>query len=214
MSVPFVDILIFAIIAIFLGLRLHSVLGKRTGFEHSTPPDQDRDQDSDQDRVSAVIQEPQPAASADGDGVEAIVKADANFDAQEFITGASNAYGIILEAFAAGDNATLKPLLGYEMGNSFTEAIMARHKANETLAITLVELSSAEITSARIIDGLAIITVDFHSRQTRLLTAEDGTVLDGDKDRIESFHDRWSFERDISSTDPVWLLVETETIAE
>lgn len=205
-GIPYIDILIFAIIAIFLGLRLHSVLGKRTGFEQENPRDQDM--------VAAVTEGSSKVQTIplNGTGIDAIVKADPSFSDVEFVNGASSAYGMILESFAGEDIEALKPLLGYEMNSSFAEAIRERQKAGETLSITLVDLEKAEISNARLVDGLAMISVDFQSSQKRLLRAEDGSVLDGGGDEAETFRDRWTFERDISSRDPNWLLVETETI--
>ncbi|CAI8448139.1 MAG: translocase [SAR116 cluster bacterium MED-G04] len=205
-GIPYIDILIFAIIAIFLGLRLHSVLGKRTGFEQENPRDQDM--------VAAVTEGSSKVQTIplNGTGIDAIMKADPSFSDVEFVNGASSAYGMILESFAGEDIEALKPLLGYEMNSSFAEAIRERQKAGETLSITLVDLEKAEISNARLVDGLAMISVDFQSSQKRLLRAEDGSVLDGGGDEAETFRDRWTFERDISSRDPNWLLVETETI--
>ena len=205
-GLPYVDILIFAIIAVFLGLRLHSVLGKRTGFE------QDTTRKADRVAASAEPASETEALPKDGSGIDAVGKADPGFDAGEFTKGASAAYGMILEAFAKEDTEALKPLLGYEMIGSFTEAILERQKAGEKLTIELVELENTEITDARVVEGLAIITVEFRSRQKKLLHAEDGSVLEGDPNTEETFIDRWTFERDVSSRDPNWLLVETETI--
>lgn len=205
-GIPFVDILIFAIIAIFLGFRLHSVLGKRTGFEQDTARDQDM--------VEAIADGPRKVEPfpVNGTGIDALKKADPSFGEADFTKGASAAYGMILEAFANEDLDALRPLLGYEMAASFAEAIRERQKAGETLAINLVKLDSAAISDVRLVDGLATVAVDFQSQQKRLLKAEDGSIIDGDEDRIETFLDRWSFERDISSRDPNWLLVETESI--
>ena len=200
------DILIFAAIAIFLAWRLHSVLGKRTGFEQDTTRQNERLGAAGEASTKAE------AVPQNGVGIEAIGKADPEFNEGEFVKGASAAYGAVLEAFAKEDIDALKPLLGYEMIGSFTEAIHERQKAAEQLSIELVELTQTEITEARLVDGLAIVTVEYRSRQKRLLRAEGGDILDGDPDTEETILDRWTFERDVSSRDPNWLLVETETI--
>ena len=207
-GIPYVDILIFAIIAVFLGLRLHSVLGKRTGFE------QDASLEKEQPAAASKAAPVAEAAPKDGTGVAAIAKADPGFSEKGFVEGAAAAYGMILESFAKEDIDALKPLLGYEMIGSFTEAVHERQKAGEKLTIELVELESAEIAEARLVEGLAIVTVEYRSRQRRLLHAEDGSVLEGDPKAEETCLDRWTFERDVSSRDPNWLLVETETIDE
>ncbi len=206
-GIPLIDILIFAIIAIFLGLRLRSVLGKRTGFEQDFSRQHGFDETDSDDQLT-----PAEVTTLNGDGVSALMSADPNFDENTFVEGARAAYGMILKAFADGDFETLKPLLGYEMNIGFADAIRDRLKADEVLTIDLKSIDRAEVKSAKLRDGVAAITVEFASQQQRLLKAADGSVLDGDAETVESFVDLWTFERDISSTDPTWLLVETETV--
>jgi predicted lipid-binding transport protein (Tim44 family) len=204
-SIPYVDILIFAIIAIFLGLRLRSVLGKRTGFEQ----EQSRDQDMVDAITTASVKNEDPVS---GEGINAIRKADPSFNEKEFVKGAGMAYDMILKEFSAGDTEQLKPLLGYEMMNSFADAIRERMKSGDSLTIELVSLDHTSIHEARLIEGLAVITVEFKSQQKRLLRDESGAIIDGDEDQTETFIDLWTFERDISSRDPNWLLVEAENM--
>jgi len=206
-GIPFLDILIFAIIAIFLGLRLRSVLGRRDGFEQ----DLRRDPDA-VEAMSEIRTKAKPQDLVSGEGIEAIANADTLFSEKEFLKGASAAYGMILEAFADGDMETLKPLLGYEMNAGFAQAIRDRGKAGETLSINLVSLDDVKIHKARLTEGVASITVEYHSQQKRILKAEDGGIIEGANDATEAFIDHWTFERDISSRDPNWLLVETETL--
>ena len=206
-GIPLIDILIFAIIAIFLGLRLRSVLGKRTGFEQDFSRD-----DSNQEAADPSSLTPAEVTTLTGDGVPAVMSADPSFSEKEFIKGASAAYGMILNAFAEGDLETLKTLLGYEMNIGFADAIRERQKADETLDIDLQSIDRAVISSAKLRDGVASLVVEFTSRQQRVLKSSDGSVIDGDAETVETFIDLWTFERDISSTDPTWLLVETETV--
>ena len=206
-GIPLIDILIFAIIAIFLGLRLRSVLGKRTGFEQDFSREQQNQEAADPSSLA-----PAEVTTLTGDGVSAVMSADPSFSEKEFIKGASAAYGMILNAFAEGDLETLKTLLGYEMNISFADAIRERQKADETLAIDLQSIDRAVISSAKLRDGVASLVVEFTSRQQRVLKSSDGSVIDGDSETVETFIDLWTFERDISSTDPTWLLVETETV--
>ncbi len=205
-GIPFVDILVFAIIAIFLGFRLRSMLGKRTGFEQPTVRQADFKSD-----FSDKMQRPVDDMPLDGEGVSAIRAADASFNDADFIKGASGAYEIILQAFADDDMDALRPLLGYEINTVFADSIRDRLKAGEKLSIDLKSLDKASIKSASLREGVASITVEFLSRQLRVLKSESGDILDGDLDKIEAFSDLWTFERDISSTDPTWLLVDTET---
>ena len=85
-------------------------------------------------------------------------------------------------------------------------------EAGETLTIELTSLDRAAVTAAKLRDGLASVTVEFTSQQKRLLKSEAGEILDGDENQTETFIDLWTFERDISSQDPTWLLVETESV--
>ncbi len=206
----YLDILIFAIIAIFLGLRLRSALGKKTGFEQNLPRDAEV--------VEKIIGGKQESAAAElaeqvsGKGITALRRADSNFNEKEFVKGGSAAYQMILTSFAEGDVDALKPLLGYEMNASFSEAIRQREKLGETLSIDIKSLDNAEITAVVLTDGLAAVTMEFKSTQQRKLIAENGAIIDGDGEDVKTFIDRWIFERDISSTDPNWLLVETESL--
>lgn len=207
-GLPFVDILIFAIIAIFLGLRLRSVLGKRTGFEQEFT----RDPEAVEKMTGDEPQDVSAASAINGEGISAIQRADPYFSEPEFIQGATAAYAMILSSFAEGDVEALKPLLGYEMNAGFAGAIRQRLKAGETLEIDIKSQDKTEVVSAKITDGVAAITVECRSQQQRLLKAENGDLLDGEEGQVETFIDRWVFERDVSSQDPNWLLVETESL--
>lgn len=205
-GIPYIDILIFAVIAIFLGLRLNSVLGKRTGFEDNSPRDQE---------MVTALSEKRPVDDSsimNGSGIDALQKADPSFGEKDFIGGASAAYEMILGHFASGDMDSLRPLLSYEMNSSFSEAIRERQKAGEELSIELVKLETAQITGVQLVEGLATVSVEFKSQQKRMLKNDEGQLIDGDPETVETFIDRWSFERDVSSRDPNWLLVETESV--
>ncbi len=202
---PYVDILIFAILAVFLIFRLRSVLGRRDGFDENP-----------QERANKAAFQAQETVAEDhhlssGEGVEAIVNADPYFSQQSFLQGAENAYQMILEKFASGDMDQLKPLLGYDMAASFSEAIHDRRKAGEELSITLVELSRVDLLRAWVSEGVASIVVEYHSTQIRVLRDETGAILDGESEEPETFVDQWTFERDVSTDNPNWLLTETQT---
>jgi predicted lipid-binding transport protein (Tim44 family) len=205
-ELPF-DILALVALAIFLGLKLRSVLGKRMGFEQEYTRDPEA-----VEKMSRPEIKPDIATTLNGEGIKAVQMADPHFSEGDFVRGASAAYEMILSAFAEGDISTLKPLLGYEMNAGFADAIRQRQKAGEVLSIEIKSMDQAEVVEAKLIDGVAAITVEFRSQQQRLLKNEAGELLDGDTDQVETFIDRWTFERDMSSSDPNWLLAETETI--
>jgi len=204
-SGPYVDILIFAILAVFLIFRLRSVLGRRDGFDEK--PKERAGKAAFQSR-EVLTDDPHFSS---GEGVEAIVKADPHFSQQSFLQGAENAYRMILENFASGDMDKLKPLLGYDMAASFSEAIHDRRKAGEDLSISLVELSRIDLLRAWVSEGVASIIVEYHSTQIRVLRDEAGVIIDGESEEQETFIDQWTFERDVTTDSPIWLLTETQT---
>ena len=202
-SAPYVDIIIFAILAVFLIFRLRSVLGRRDGF----------DEKPDDEGKRAVFKKSDPSIkeldAASGEGIAAVVAADAHFSQQDFLDGAAAAYRMILEAFAKGDMDQLKPLLGYDIATDFGDAIRDRRKAGEVLTIELVDLRRVDLLRAWVEAGIAFIAVEFHSTQKKILRDEAGKIIEG-SDEAEMFVDQWVFERDISSKNPNWLLVETQ----
>lgn len=210
-GLPF-DILALAALAIFLGFRLRSVLGKRTGFEQDYTRDPEAVEKISRPEESVQEEESPTEKIMDGEGIAALQNADPNFSEKDFIKGASSAYGMILTAYAAGDIDALKPLLSYEMNTSFADDIRAREKATETLSIELISLDKAEVISAKLINGLGVITIEFQSQQQRLLKDEAHELIEGDAETTETFIERWTFERDLSSSDPNWLLAEAETV--
>lgn len=200
---PFVDILIFAVLAIFLVFRLRSILGRRDGYEESNTK-----------AANAFKTQSKPdldTSLPSGEGIDAVVAADPSFSQQAFMDGAEQVYAIILTAFARGDMDELRPLLGYDMASSFSDVINERRKAGEELSITLTDLSRADLLKAMVVEGIATITVEYQSTQIRVLKDESGTIIDGDPDEAETFIDQWTFERDVGSENPNWLLVETQT---
>ena len=202
-SAPYIDIIIFAILAIFLIFRLRSVLGRRDGF----------DEKPDDEGKRAVFKKSDPSIkeldATSGEGIAAVVAADAHFSQQDFLDGAAAAYKMILEAFAKGDMDQLKPLLGYDIATDFGDAIRDRRKAGEVLTIELVDLSRVDLVRAWVAAGIASIAVEFHSTQKKILRDEAGKIIEG-SDEAEMFVDQWVFERDVTSKNPNWLLVETQ----
>ena len=201
---PYVDILIFAVLAVFLIFRLRSILGRRDGFEE------------DPNKKAAAAFKSQTKADMNnelpsGEGIDAIVAADSGFSKQAFLDGAEQVYEMILTAFARGNMEELRPFLGYEMAGSFSDAIKERRKAGEELSITLTDLSRVDIREAGVTEGIASITVEYQSTQVRVLKDEKGTIIDGDSNDPETFVDQWTFERDVTSANPNWLLIETQT---
>jgi len=118
---------------------------------------------------------------------------------------------MILTAYAEGDLAQLRRLLGYDLLQSFASSIENRIAAKESLSITLDELRESSILNISVIDQMASITMHFHSVQTRVATDKNGEPLDGDDNGAREFTDIWTFERDLTLSDPNWKLTETES---
>ena len=208
---PFIDILIFAVIAILLALRLRSVLGQRTGYEQ---PQDKNEKESFADKGNAPIPFPKAVdtnAKISGSGVDALRRADRQFDEKAFIGGATAAFQMILSAYAEGDQAQLKRLLGYDLLQSFVQSINARVSAKESLEITVNEIREVSILNVELVESVASITVHFHTLQTRIARDADDAIIDESETEPQEFIDIWTFERDLTLSDPNWKLAETES---
>ena len=210
---PFIDIIIFAVIAVLLVFRLRSVLGQRTGYEQpqGERPTNRFDDNDNESEVIPLHAKATDDASAALQGLDALRQIDRNFSEKEFISGAKSAFEMILTAYAEGDLAQLRRLLGYELLQSFTSSIENRIAAKESLSITLDELHEASILNITVIDQMASITMHFHSVQTRLAKDQNGEPIDSEDTAAREFTDIWTFERDLTLSDPNWKLTETES---
>ena len=211
---PFIDILIFAVIAVLLVLRLRSVLGQRTGYEQ---PQDNQVKESFADKGNAPISFPKAAdksAKISGSGLEALRRADRQFNEKEFVQGATAAFEMILTAFADGDQAQLKRLLSYDLLHGFLQTIHDRTAARESLEITVNDIREVSILNVELVDSVASITVHFHTTQTRIARDEQGDVMEDSDTEPQEFIDIWTFERDLTLSDPNWKLAETESADE
>lgn len=214
----FIDIILFALVAGFLILRLRSVLGRRDGHQG---PAQDpfRPQANKETAENDVVRLPErgetgplPADQVPASlqaGVTQIKIADPRFDEKEFLAGAGMAFEMILTAFVAGDDAALKPLLSPEVFANFSRSIADRKAAGEVLETTLVGVQKADIEEAYMAGRMAHVTVRFVSEQVTVTCSAAGEVVEGDPDRVTTVTDLWTFARDSRSPDPNWTLVAT-----
>lgn len=218
----YIDILFFAMVAAFIALRLRSVLGRRTGHERRRsggwgPAGADGAGDKVvalPDRNKAVEADPAIADLADGTmktGLTQIRLADQQFDLNHFLSGARGAFEMIVEAYAAGDKAALKPLLAEDVHAGFARAIDQREAAGQTLETQLVAVNKVEAVDAGMQGTRARVTVRFTSEQTNVVRDAEGRIVEGDPATADEIVDLWTFERETRSDDPNWLLVETRT---
>jgi len=213
------DIILFAMVAAFLVLRLRSVLGRRTGNERRRPGVV-REAEPTGDKVIAFGQRPNgvapPPATTEspGDAVAAglarIHDADPSFDPPHFLEGARAAFEMIVAAFAEGDKAKLRPLLSDEVYQPFSTAIDERNAAHETLESRILALKQLDIAAAELDGRIARVTLKLVSDQINVLRAHDGSVVDGDPEHATEKTDFWTFARDTRLTDPNWALVATD----
>ena len=210
---PFIDIIIFAVIAVLLVVRLRSVLGQRSGYEQpqGERPSNRFDDNDNEGEVIPLHHKATDVASATLHGLDALRQIDRNFSEKEFIGGAKSAFEMILTAYAEGDLAQLRRLLGYDLLQSFTASIENRIAAKESLSITLDDLREASILNISVIDKMASITMHFHSVQTRVAKDSNGEPIDPEETGPREFTDIWTFERDLDVSDPNWKLTETES---
>ena len=225
--------IIFLALAVFIFLRLRSVLGQRTGRERPpydpySPRDAVRGATNDNvvtlpgraaETAQKPIETPAPAerwkgiaepGSAIAAGLDAIVGDDPSFDAQHFVTGARAAYEMIVMAYAEGDRRTLKNLLSKEVYDGFEAAIRERESRGETVETRFVAIDKSDITAAELRARTAHVTLRFVSQLVSVTRDKAGNVIDGNPDKVTEVTDVWTFARDISSRDPNWKLVATE----
>ena len=234
------DIILIGLVAIFLILRLRSVLGKRTGNERppardpfappTPPPSQPGtprigDAPSGNDNVIPLPNgSPRPSATATAPGgirstvmpsasagVAAIRAADPSFEPTGFAGGARAAFTTIVEAFAKGDTGPLRQLLDEQTFASFDAAIRARNERREKAETTLIGFEASDIAGAAMVGSFAEVTVRFVSEQINVVRNAEGQIADGNPNEVQKVVDLWTFRRDTKSSDPNWLLTKTES---
>ncbi len=228
--------IIFLALAVFIFLRLRNVLGQRTGSER--PYDRvSRDVAQAPNDNNNVVPLPgtviDPAPLAPGDeprtpadrwkgvaepgsalaaGLNLVAEQDSTFDAQHFLAGAKGAYEMIVLAFANGDRRSLKDLLSKEVYDSFDTAIRAREQAGQKTETRFVSIDKAELVGAEVRERMANLTVRFISQMITATRDNAGAVVEGSSDKVTNVTDVWTFAREISSRDPNWKLVRTESV--
>lgn len=221
-----VEIVILAMIAAFLGLRLYAVLGRRP--EQTDEPLRSRLDSAEAARPAAAVTTPvvegnaaprlretvapertgfAPAAES---GIRAIVNADKRFDVGLFLVGARSAYGMILDAFWKGNRDAITRLCDADVAAHFIAAIDAREAAGQRLDNRLIRIEEAEIVEASFAAPIARIAVRFVADIAAVTRDADGNVVGGSLDDAVESRDVWTFRRDLSSSDPDWLLDEAD----
>jgi predicted lipid-binding transport protein (Tim44 family) len=225
---------VFLAIAVFVVLRLRSVLGQRP--PRAAPPRNQpapapmrrdavgqagnviplataandrgpRSEETSPDRWKGFAEPGTPLAN----GLDAIDAAGRGFDPAAFVSGARGAYEITVTSFAKGDRKRLRDLLSAEVFEGFAKAIADREGRGEKVDMTLVSIDDAKIVDAQVKDQIAQVTVRVLSKLITATRDREGKVIDGSPDKVADVTDVWTFSRDTRSQDPNWQLVATET---
>ena len=191
-SFEYIDIILLAMIAGFIFLRLRGILGKRTGFEGKSPPQFKE--------VIKNIKAQQPSKNKE------------KFDdaaQKEFLEGAKIAYETIITDFSDNDNKIIasKPLLNKQMYDQFNEALKERSAKGQYAEITFIGVNSAEITDHKKVSNILNVTVKFIAEVITCIRDKDKKIVSGHPEKIKKIYDTWVFSRDTTSTNPNWKLV-------
>ena len=195
-SFEYIDIILLAMIAGFIFLRLRGILGKRTGFEGKTTP-----------QFEEVLKKTQPEKKYTQSNV---------FDEsaqKEFLNGAKIAYETIITDFSDNDNKIIasKPLLSKKIYEQFNEALQQRSKSGHFAEITFIGINSANIKEHEKTNNILQVTVDFVSEVITCIKDKEKNIVSGDPDKIKKIYDTWIFSRDTRSQSPNWQLVDILT---
>jgi predicted lipid-binding transport protein (Tim44 family) len=226
---PFSDplniILLLAVLFVFW--RLKGMLGERTGFERppfdpsqfkrpaEVPKPNDKVIDAEATAVPDDQEKPpvwQGYAKEGSDvaqGLIAISTASPGFDPKTFIPGAKLAYEMVLEAFAKGDKKSLKPLLSHDVFNSFQTAIDQRAAQGHEMMMRFIGVKAADITSARMNGNRAELTLRLVGEMVSGTKDRNGAVVEGNLNTVREVFDSWTFERDVTSRNPNWTIIDT-----
>ena len=195
-SFEYIDIILLAMIAGFIFLRLRGILGKRTGFEGKSAP-----------QFEEILK-----------NVDAKIKKEQNLNFDEsaqkdFLKGAKIAYETIITDFSDDDNKLIKskPLLSQKIQEQFNQALKERSNKGHFAEITFIGVNSADIKEHKKNNNLLQVTVDFVGEVITCIRDKDKKIISGDPEKIKKIYDTWVFSRDMRSNNPNWQLVDILT---
>ena len=222
-NIPYIDILILAMVAIFIINRLRNTLGKKTGNEHDLADKFTRRKsdlkESSPDNISKanfdkVSQENSRQVFHENPNVSKelskIHKIDPSFTVDEFITGAKKAFEYIINKYSDENIKPLKKLLSADIFKMFDKQINTRAKKNENLDVSIIGIKEAKIEDASIKSSIASIKVKFSSEQVQVIKNDKGKIISGDGNQILSIVESWFFSKDLKRKDPNWILEKIE----
>ena len=205
-SFPYLDILIFGVIAIFLIFRLKNILGTKTGFEETN-----HNKKSTDEKFSNVVTLKTKIDELEDVELKKILEVDPNFDVVDFLSGSKTFFEMVLKSFVDGNLENIKNFTKPSVLQSFKTAINERDKEQETLIIDLKSIQKNEIISSKVSRTAIKISVIFESLQVRALLDKNSKIIDGDRQKEILVKDEWIFERKINENGPNWTLIETKS---
>ena len=192
-SFEYIDIILLAMIAGFIFLRLRGILGRRTGHQENLEAGF-----SENFKPKNVLEKKENNQIFDENAKK------------EFIKGAKIAYESIITSFAKGDLKNISYLLDKKILDDFTDAVQERKKNNNVSETTFIGVNSAEIKEHKDHGSIIEVVVDFESEIISCVKDKDGQIISGDMKKIKKVHDTWKFTKDKNSSNPNWLLVDTQ----
>ena len=206
LSLPFIDIIIFAIIAIFLVYRLKSILGQNSdGNEQNNKIDIGK-----KDFTNVVkLGNRQSDSNDNKTNKDSIYSEDPTFNEKEFLKGAQNFFEMVIDSFVKGELKNIEMYIDNKLIKNFQLVIDERLQEKETLDINIIKMISIRIEDVKKLKNFLRVSVLFESEQIKVLKDKEGKIIDGDQKKSILVKDLWTFEKKIQSKDLNWILVET-----
>ena len=202
---PYLDILIFGVIAIFLIFRLKNILGTKTDFEDNGLKEKKQPK-----QYSNIVSLKTNKINSNEE-IDKIIKVDSDFDVVNFLNGSKTFFEMVLKSFVSGNLDNVKDFIKPSVLKSFKGAIDERNKENETLILDLISVEKNKIVSSVITKSSIKINVVFETLQITALMDKNEKIIDGDTDKEILVKDEWIFEKKIKDQNPNWTLIETKS---
>ena len=203
---PYLDILIFGVIAIFLIFRLKNILGTKTDFEDNGLKEKK------QPKQYSNIVSLKTNKNNSNEEIDKIIKVDTDFDVVNFLNGSKTFFEMVLKSFVSGNLDNVKDFIKPSVLKSFKGAIDERNKEDETLILDLISVEKNKIVSSVITKSSIKINVVFETLQITALMDKNEKIIDGDTDKEILVKDEWIFEKKIKDKNPNWTLIETKSL--
>ncbi len=221
---PYFDILILAMIAVFIINRLRNVLGKKTGNENdivekftqrkSSFKESDPDETSNKklkNEEDFLENKVFHSDNSINNSIKQILKIDPNFDVESFYNGAKRAFEFILTEYSKNNIKSLDKIISKNIKFAFDEQIKQRQKRSETLEITVISVKEPILQDVSIKNkSIALVKIHFDSEQVQITKNKDGDIIEGDPNQILSIKENWTFSKNLKTSDPNWTLEKIE----